>query len=89
MAHRRPYDIIDRHVLELSDHFGPFGTSIPIIPQASKSDAAEASHLGKVNLLEQRWDPLEWHLGLGTGLTLTVGSFIGGCAACLGGMSVF
>ena len=24
---------------------------------------AEASHLGKVNLLEQRWDPLEWHLG--------------------------
>ena len=44
----------------------------------------EASHLGKVNLLEQRWDPLEWHLGLGTGLTLTVGSFIGGCAAWLG-----
>jgi hypothetical protein len=40
--------------------------------------------VGKVTLLEQRWDPLEWHLGLGTGLTLTVGSFIGGCAALLG-----
>jgi len=45
------------------------------------SSSLVASHLGKVNLLEQRWDPLEWHLGLGTGLTLTVGSFIGGCAA--------
>lgn len=42
---------------------------------------AEASHLGKVNLLEQRWDPLEWHLGMGTGLTLTIMSFIGGCAS--------
>lgn len=29
----------------------------------------------------RRWDPLEWHLGMGTGLTLTVGSFIHGCAA--------
>lgn len=45
------------------------------------SSSLVASHLGKVNLLEQRWDPLEWHLGLGTGLTLTVGSFIHGCAA--------
>ena len=45
------------------------------------SSSLVASHLGKVNLLEQRWDPLEWHLGLGTGLTLTIGSFIGGCAA--------
>jgi len=40
-----------------------------------------ASHLGKVNLLERRWDPLEWHLGLGTGLTLTVFSFIHGSAS--------
>mmetsp|Transcript_3826 Transcript_3826/g.9879 ORF Transcript_3826/g.9879 Transcript_3826/m.9879 type:complete len:961 (-) Transcript_3826:56-2938(-) len=40
-----------------------------------------AGHLGKVNLLERRWDPLEYHLGLGTGLTLTVMSFIGSCAS--------
>jgi len=40
-----------------------------------------AMHLGKVNLLEKRWDPLDWHLGLGTGLTLTVGSFIGSCSS--------
>ncbi|CAK9105059.1 Highly reducing polyketide synthase srdA (HRPKS sdrA) (Polyketide synthase gene cluster 6 protein pks-6) (Sordarial biosynthesis cluster protein srdA) [Durusdinium trenchii] len=45
------------------------------------SSSLVATHLGKVNLLEQRWDPLEWHLGMGTGLTLTVGSFIHGCAA--------
>jgi len=40
-----------------------------------------AMHLGKVNLLERRWDPLEWHLGLGTALTLSVGSFVHSCAA--------
>lgn len=45
------------------------------------SSSLVAGHLGKVNLLEQRWDPLEWHIGLGVGLTLTVGSFIQGCAA--------
>eukprot|EP00440_Ansanella_granifera_P052346 gb/GFBE01056757.1/.p1 GENE.gb/GFBE01056757.1/~~gb/GFBE01056757.1/.p1 ORF type:complete len:958 (+),score=244.50 gb/GFBE01056757.1/:1-2874(+) len=45
------------------------------------SSSLVAAHLGKVNLLEQRWDPLEWHIGFGTGLTLTVGSFIHGCAA--------
>eukprot|EP00931_Biecheleriopsis_adriatica_P085876 TRINITY_DN60659_c0_g1_i1.p1 TRINITY_DN60659_c0_g1~~TRINITY_DN60659_c0_g1_i1.p1 ORF type:complete len:955 (-),score=205.23 TRINITY_DN60659_c0_g1_i1:94-2958(-) len=45
------------------------------------SSSLVAAHLGKVNLLEQRWDPLEWHIGFGTGLTLTVGSFIQGCAA--------
>eukprot|EP00930_Biecheleria_cincta_P026021 TRINITY_DN18413_c0_g2_i1.p1 TRINITY_DN18413_c0_g2~~TRINITY_DN18413_c0_g2_i1.p1 ORF type:complete len:955 (-),score=189.61 TRINITY_DN18413_c0_g2_i1:188-3052(-) len=45
------------------------------------SSSLVAAHLGKVNLLEQRWDPLEWHIGFGTGLTLTVGSFIHSCAA--------
>nr|AQS99293.1 type I polyketide synthase [Gambierdiscus excentricus] len=40
-----------------------------------------AAHLGKVNLLERRWDPLEWHLGLGAGVTLTVQCFFGNCAA--------
>jgi len=45
------------------------------------SSSLVAAHLGKMNLLERRWDPLEWHLGLGTGLTLTVGSFIGSCAS--------
>ena len=52
-----------------------------VSPKAPSLLDCQASHLGKVNLLEQRWDPLEWHLGLGTGLTLTIGSFIGGCAA--------
>mmetsp|Transcript_49295 Transcript_49295/g.154388 ORF Transcript_49295/g.154388 Transcript_49295/m.154388 type:complete len:937 (+) Transcript_49295:67-2877(+) len=45
------------------------------------SSSLVAGHLGKVNLLERRWDPLEWHLGLGAGVTLTVGCFIGSCAA--------
>jgi len=45
------------------------------------SSTLVATHLGKMNLLEQRWDPLEFHLGLGVSLTLTVGSFIGSCAA--------
>nr|AIW63286.1 polyketide synthase AS3D902 [Azadinium spinosum] len=45
------------------------------------SSSLIASHLGKVNLLETRWDPLAWHLGLGAGLTLTVGSFIGSCSS--------
>nr|AQS99236.1 type I polyketide synthase [Gambierdiscus polynesiensis] len=45
------------------------------------SSTLVAVHLGKTNLLEQRWDPLEFHLGMGTSLTLTVGSFIGGCAS--------
>jgi len=40
-----------------------------------------AAHMGKVNLLERRWDPLEFHLGLGSSLTLTVNSFIAGSAA--------
>jgi len=45
------------------------------------SSSLVAAHLGKMNLLERRWDPLEWHLGLGAGLTLTVGSFIASCAS--------
>jgi len=45
------------------------------------SSTLVAVHLGRVNLLERRWDPLEWHLGMGTGLTLTVGSFVGSCAS--------
>merc|ERR1719450_1495521 len=45
------------------------------------SSSLVAAHMGKVNLLEQRWDPLEYHLGLGSGLTLTVFSFIGSCAS--------
>jgi len=45
------------------------------------SSSLVAGHLGKVNLLERRWDPLEWHLGMGAGVTLTVGSFIGSCAS--------
>eukprot|EP00413_Alexandrium_margalefii_P030530 CAMPEP_0204570198 /NCGR_PEP_ID=MMETSP0661-20131031/38172_1 /ASSEMBLY_ACC=CAM_ASM_000606 /TAXON_ID=109239 /ORGANISM="Alexandrium margalefi, Strain AMGDE01CS-322" /LENGTH=936 /DNA_ID=CAMNT_0051578369 /DNA_START=82 /DNA_END=2892 /DNA_ORIENTATION=+ len=45
------------------------------------SSSLVAGHLGKVNLLERRWDPLEWHLGLGAGVTLSVGSFIGSCAS--------
>nr|AQS99318.1 type I polyketide synthase [Gambierdiscus polynesiensis] len=45
------------------------------------SSSLVAAHLGKTNLLERRWDPLEWHLGLGAGLTLTVGSFVHSCAA--------
>ena len=28
-------------------------------------------YIGKVNLLERRWDPLEYHIGLGTGMTLS------------------
>merc|ERR1719420_2627757 len=44
------------------------------------SSSLVAMHLGKVNLLERRWDPLEFHLGMGCGLALTVGSFIGSCA---------
>lgn len=45
------------------------------------SSSLIAAHLGKVNLLEVRWDPLEFHLGLGTNLTLTVFSFIGSSAS--------
>ncbi|CAK0909117.1 unnamed protein product, partial [Prorocentrum cordatum] len=45
------------------------------------SSSLVAAHLGKVNLLERRWDPLEWHLGCGTALTLTVHSFVHSCAA--------
>jgi len=45
------------------------------------SSSLVAAHLGKVNLLERRWDPLEWHLGLGSGVTLTVGSFVFSCAS--------
>jgi len=45
------------------------------------SSSLIAGHLGKVNLLERRWDPLEFHLGMGAGVTLSVGSFIGSCAS--------
>jgi len=45
------------------------------------SSSLVATHLGKVNLLERRWDPLEYHLAMGTNLSLTVGLWIGGCAA--------
>jgi len=45
------------------------------------SSSLVAGHLGKVNLLERRWDPLEFHLGLGSGVTLTIGSFIHSCAS--------
>lgn len=45
------------------------------------SSSLVALHLGKVNLCEKRWDPLEWHMGMGVSMTLTVGSFIHGCAA--------
>jgi polyketide synthase-associated protein len=44
------------------------------------SSSLIGAHLGKMNFLEKRWDPIEWHLGLGAGLTLSVGSFIGSCA---------
>nr|AQS99211.1 type I polyketide synthase [Gambierdiscus excentricus] len=45
------------------------------------SSSLVATHLGKVNLLERRWDPLEWHMAQGTNLSLTVGLLIGGCAS--------
>nr|AIW63285.1 polyketide synthase AS3D901 [Azadinium spinosum] len=45
------------------------------------SSALVAAHMGKVNLLEQRWDPLAWHLGIGAGVTLAVDPFIGSCAS--------
>jgi polyketide synthase-associated protein len=45
------------------------------------SSSLVAGHLGKMNLLERRWDPLEWHLGFGTGITMTVFSFTGGSAS--------
>jgi len=45
------------------------------------SSSLIAAHLGKLALLEQRWDPLEFHLALGTNLSMTVFSFIGGSAA--------
>lgn len=41
------------------------------------SSSLIALHLGKVNLLEKRWDPLEYHLGVGVNLTLTYWSFVG------------
>jgi polyketide synthase-associated protein len=44
------------------------------------SSSLIGAHLGKVNMMERRWDPIEWHLGLGCGLTLTVWSFVGSCA---------
>lgn len=45
------------------------------------SSSLVAGHLGKMNMFEQRWDPIAFHLGFGTGLTLGVGSFIGSGAA--------
>mmetsp|Transcript_76332 Transcript_76332/g.184697 ORF Transcript_76332/g.184697 Transcript_76332/m.184697 type:complete len:957 (-) Transcript_76332:109-2979(-) len=45
------------------------------------SSSLVATHLGKVNLLERRWDPLEWHMAQGTNLSLTVGLVIGGSAS--------
>jgi len=45
------------------------------------SSSLVATHLGKRNLLDKRWDPIEFHIGMGTGLTLSVGSFIHGSAA--------
>lgn len=43
------------------------------------SSSLVATHLGKMILMEQRWDPLEYHLALGTNLTLTVKLMIGSC----------
>jgi len=45
------------------------------------SSSLIAAHLGKANLKERRWDPLEFHLCLGTNLTLTCGIQIGTCAS--------
>jgi acyl transferase domain-containing protein len=45
------------------------------------SSSLVGAHLGKMNLLEKRWDPLEWHLGLGSGVTLHILGFFGNCAA--------
>lgn len=45
------------------------------------SSSLIATHLGKRALTELRWDPLEFHIGAGTGLTLTCFSFVGSCAS--------
>lgn len=45
------------------------------------SSSLVAAHLGKVNMLERRWDPLEFHLACGVNLTLTVMSFVNSCQA--------
>jgi len=45
------------------------------------SSSLIAAHLGKINLMERRWDPLEFHLGIGTNITMTVGLMIGSCSA--------
>jgi 3-oxoacyl-(acyl-carrier-protein) synthase len=45
------------------------------------SSSLIAAHLGKMNLLEKRWDPLEWHLGIGVEMNLTLIPFIGRCSS--------
>jgi len=45
------------------------------------SSSLVATHLGKRNLLDRRFDPVAFHLGMGSGLTLGVFSFIHGSAA--------
>jgi polyketide synthase-associated protein len=45
------------------------------------SSSLIAAHLGKMNLLERRWDPLEWHLGVGVEMNLTIGPFCGRSSA--------
>mmetsp|Transcript_157147 Transcript_157147/g.286121 ORF Transcript_157147/g.286121 Transcript_157147/m.286121 type:complete len:932 (+) Transcript_157147:83-2878(+) len=45
------------------------------------SSSLVAAHLGKLALLEGRWDPLDFHMAFGTGLTLTIFSFLGSCAS--------
>eukprot|EP00747_Dinoflagellata_sp_TGD_P164522 gnl/TRDRNA2_/TRDRNA2_184576_c0_seq1.p1 gnl/TRDRNA2_/TRDRNA2_184576_c0~~gnl/TRDRNA2_/TRDRNA2_184576_c0_seq1.p1 ORF type:complete len:938 (+),score=185.40 gnl/TRDRNA2_/TRDRNA2_184576_c0_seq1:75-2888(+) len=45
------------------------------------SSSLIATHLGKVNMLNHRWDPLDFHLACGTNLTMTVWSFVGSCAS--------
>mmetsp|Transcript_19000 Transcript_19000/g.44339 ORF Transcript_19000/g.44339 Transcript_19000/m.44339 type:complete len:954 (+) Transcript_19000:72-2933(+) len=45
------------------------------------SSSLVATHLGKRNLLDKRFDPVAFHLGMGSGLTLSVFSFIHSCAA--------
>mmetsp|Transcript_56138 Transcript_56138/g.162689 ORF Transcript_56138/g.162689 Transcript_56138/m.162689 type:complete len:634 (-) Transcript_56138:23-1924(-) len=43
------------------------------------SSSLVAMHLGKLALMEQRWDPLEYHLAMGTNITLTHKLMIGSC----------
>lgn len=45
------------------------------------SSSLIGTHLGKVNLLHHRFDPIEFHLGMGTNLSLTINLWIGGTAS--------